>query len=1578
MFPIVVSSSLSANTNRRSAFLLFASVLAGATTIQAQAPAFPGALGYGSIATGGRNGTVVHVTNLNDSGSGSFRDAVNGSNRTIVFDVGGTIKLQSAVSCKSGLTILGQTAPGGIKFDGGEISFSGRNNIICRFIRVRPGSDTASDTDDAIAFANGRTMIFDHVSVEFGPWNNVDAVSTDWQNTPVTDITFQHCICADPTYDASSPPPQGFGAHTESVASDWTWCYSIFANAHNRNPLAKVNNVFINNIEYNNSAGYTTHTSTQFKHDIVNNYFVAGPASGGNFPWYQIDKNQSIYYTGNYYDGNKNGSLDGSTTTPYWYQGTGTVLTSPWSSWTSIIPTMSAQLAWRYALSTAGALPHDEVDSLLISQMKTLGSGTVGTGAGTTGPDGGLYSSQSQTGLGNNGYGTVNGLAAIPDTDNDGMADYWELATGSDPNVANPLTNTITGYTLLENYANFIAAPHAVTRTNTPVTIDLDQFTAGFSPTATFNLSSAVNGTYNLVNGTNVVFTPAADFTGLGSFIFTITDGSYALSAVVTVCITPIAPPSSATAFGGALVGASASATTTPLPANLVWRGDGVANAWNTTTANWLDGTSLAKFKNNDVVTIDDTGSNTPAIGLSGALAPNTMLFDINKDYTLAGSGSLTGTGSFSKTGSGTLTIGTTNSGMSGTISIGGGTVSLTPGTSLGSGAITLSGGATLNLSGGGGAISIPGSVTVPAGDNATITSGYTANGGYGNFISGDASSVLNLAGNQAFGGANSSQFSQFNGTIHIVSGQIRFSTSSSGNTFGSLTPNFIIDGTLWPRNAGNTIILGALNGSGFLAGPQTANTGSGSTVFQIGGKNEDAIFFGSVISNANSAGSLICFNKVGSGTQVLDGANTFGGTNGILGGTLIINGSSIASLTTVFSGATLGGTGTISGPVSVKTGGILAPGQNGVGTLTIGNNLTLSSSAVLNFDLSSSPGGANDLISLPGGVLSMSNPQIFNFNLVNNALGEGSYYLINGGINTSAAGVGFSSNLPGNTRQNFAINRPSSGNGECYVRLDVTGSAASLVWRGTNGVVWDTSTTNWANGALPDKYFNLDQVTFDDSGSNPSGITLTDTLTPAAVTVNSSKNYVFGGSGALSGGGPLTKLGSGTLTLNTTNSSYTGSILIGDGTLAANAPSCLGTGALVISNNATVTLPSSGAVFFDGTVTVPASTTGMIFSSALGNGISGNLYSGNDSSVLNLSGGVSFSGINSAQFDNFTGTINIQSGATLRYSANNSGNTYGSLSPTTIIDGTLQPRNAGNTIQLGAFSGSGALSGPQSNSGSGDTLYVVGGNNSDSTFSGNISSNTAVAGSEVLVDKIGSGTLTLSGDSTYTGGTTVESGTLSVNNASGSGTGSGDLEIFSGAMLTGSGTIGSATTIDDGAILAPGNPGGTLTFTKNLTVNDASIIQFDLGGSSDQVNVTGSLSLGGQLMISNTTGFGPGTYTLFSSVGAIDFGNLTLASTPTGYNCSLDTNTTGVVKLVVAPPPSISGVGLSNNGNIVFSGSGGIPNGTYYVITSTNIETPMVSWKIIQTNQFDDSGNFSVTNGPATNAASFYRLKLQ
>ena len=124
---------------KQKVFTLLATSLISAASM-AQAPAFPGAEGHGRYVTGGRGGKIVHVTNLNDSGTGSFREAVKSGNKIIVFDVAGVIALKSDLKFADNITILGQTAPSpGITLRYYTVQ-PGCNNII-RFLRIRRGQE---------------------------------------------------------------------------------------------------------------------------------------------------------------------------------------------------------------------------------------------------------------------------------------------------------------------------------------------------------------------------------------------------------------------------------------------------------------------------------------------------------------------------------------------------------------------------------------------------------------------------------------------------------------------------------------------------------------------------------------------------------------------------------------------------------------------------------------------------------------------------------------------------------------------------------------------------------------------------------------------------------------------------------------------------------------------------------------------------------------------------------------------------------------------------------------------------------------------------------------------------------------------------------------------------------------------------------------------------------------------------------------------------------------------------------------------------------------------------------------------
>ncbi|HEX4705636.1 MAG TPA: hypothetical protein VH352_26170 [Pseudonocardiaceae bacterium] len=340
--------------------------------------AFPGAVGFGANATGGTGGSVYHVTNLNDTGTGSFRDAVGTGHRVVVFDVSGYVRLSSAVSAASNLTIDGTTAPGaGIGIMAREVSFSGASNDIVRDIRFRQGDLDPDTGKSSLNLHSASDMIFDHVSVEFGQWDNVDSVGA-------VDITVQNSIVADPI-------GQRFGAHTET--GPYTWYHDLFANDHNRNPLAKANTQFINNVEYDYQAGYTAgNSSGHFSHDVIGDYFITGPATTSSSNTYFQMGNQSVFNNGNDLDANNDGVLNGQSLA---LGGGATALSAPWSNTTAGIPTSSAASAYQFVAADVGAQPRDQVDTQVIANLTSLGK--VGS----------LWSSQRSTGLDNNGYGDL-------------------------------------------------------------------------------------------------------------------------------------------------------------------------------------------------------------------------------------------------------------------------------------------------------------------------------------------------------------------------------------------------------------------------------------------------------------------------------------------------------------------------------------------------------------------------------------------------------------------------------------------------------------------------------------------------------------------------------------------------------------------------------------------------------------------------------------------------------------------------------------------------------------------------------------------------------------------------------------------------------------------------------------------------------------------------------------------------------------------------------------------------------------------------------------------------------------------
>ena len=262
-------------------YLVFFTAISFQISQHAQAQeivAFPGAEGFGRLATGGRGGDVYHVTNLSDFGIGSLRYGIQTAQgpRTIVFDVSGTIMLNSSLRVdKPNITIAGQTAPGdGITLGGGCLKVSD-DHLIIRYIRVRLGDQSGGD-DDAVSVTSGSNIILDHISASW----SVDETFSN-QSESVDSITVQWCMITESLrYSHHEKGAHGYGGIFGSLRQSFH--HNLYAHHSSRSPKVswrrhcKVD--FRNNVIYNwgfNNCydGATSHMNW------VNNYYKAGPGT---------------------------------------------------------------------------------------------------------------------------------------------------------------------------------------------------------------------------------------------------------------------------------------------------------------------------------------------------------------------------------------------------------------------------------------------------------------------------------------------------------------------------------------------------------------------------------------------------------------------------------------------------------------------------------------------------------------------------------------------------------------------------------------------------------------------------------------------------------------------------------------------------------------------------------------------------------------------------------------------------------------------------------------------------------------------------------------------------------------------------------------------------------------------------------------------------------------------------------------------------------------------------------------------------------------------------------------------------
>lgn len=425
-------------------------------------PAFPGAEGYGAVATGGRGGSVYEVTNLNNNGPGSFRDAISQSNRTVVFRVSGTISLQSRLEVLgNNITIAGQTAPGdGICIRNFPLTING-NNVIVRFIRARMG-DVGEAQDDAMNGRNQEKIILDHCSLSW----STDECGSFYDNK---EFTMQYCLLSESLYrSVHDKGDHGYGGIWGGQGA--TFHHNLLAHHTSRNPrfcgsrytgqseLERIDHR--NNVIYN-WGGNTCYGAEGGSYNIMGNYYKSGPASSNRDRIINPDpssgnNNQPAGIWGTFHVADNYVYGYERTTEDNW-RGVDGVSASVREEIELMEPVdvppityHTAQEAFEHVLAKVGAvLPkRDPLDTRIVHETVTR----TATYGGAFGEARGIIDTQGTVG----GWPTLESAEAPADQDHDGMPDDWEDANGLDKTDPADRNEDMKGegYTNLEYYLN--------------------------------------------------------------------------------------------------------------------------------------------------------------------------------------------------------------------------------------------------------------------------------------------------------------------------------------------------------------------------------------------------------------------------------------------------------------------------------------------------------------------------------------------------------------------------------------------------------------------------------------------------------------------------------------------------------------------------------------------------------------------------------------------------------------------------------------------------------------------------------------------------------------------------------------------------------------------------------------------------------------------------------------------------------------------------------------------------------------------------------------------------------------------
>lgn len=406
----------------------------------AQTVAFPGAEGCGINTVGGRGGRVLTVTNLNDSGEGSLRHAIEQSGpRIVVFAVDGTIELQSKlVITNDSITIAGQSAPGeGICLKGYPF-YIRANNVIIRYIRARMG-DVHHMEDDAMGAMNVKNLIIDHCSVSW----SVDECLSVYKSE---NVTVQWCMITHSlSKSAHSKGAHGFGGIWGG--SKASYHHNLLAHHSSRNPRFASDGFspvdFRNNVVFNWGYKAAYGGGRNGRINFIANYYKPGPATSEGKRAFFLDPAEdmsSAYFL-------KNNVMEGSygVSSDNWLGVSAVPVKREESPFDVItINEEDAKIAYERVLAFAGcSFRRDSYDKRVVEEVKT---GIVTGGESFAGGNVGIIDSQDAVG----GWPLLKSGKSLKDSDKDGMPDKWEKANKLKPHDASDAS----GFSISKEYSN--------------------------------------------------------------------------------------------------------------------------------------------------------------------------------------------------------------------------------------------------------------------------------------------------------------------------------------------------------------------------------------------------------------------------------------------------------------------------------------------------------------------------------------------------------------------------------------------------------------------------------------------------------------------------------------------------------------------------------------------------------------------------------------------------------------------------------------------------------------------------------------------------------------------------------------------------------------------------------------------------------------------------------------------------------------------------------------------------------------------------------------------------------------------